>query len=171
MNSKTHRTGVCNAAETLLVHQAVADEFMPRILGAFAEAGVTVHGCERTKAYHADAIAATEDDWYAEYLAMEIAVKVVDRYEDAVAFINKYGSKHTEVIVSRDYQRTMDFMRQVDAACVHVNCSSRFSDGGEYGLGAEIGISTDKLHARGPVGLRQLTTAKWVALGEGHVRA
>jgi glutamate-5-semialdehyde dehydrogenase len=170
INSKTHRYGVCNAAETLLVHARVADQFLPLVLNALKDKGVRIHGCPRTMKAGSFVEAATEDDWYAEYLAPEIAVKVVESFDEAVEFINHYGSHHTESIVTRDVGRAQAFVRRIDSACVHVNCSTRFSDGGEYGLGAEIGISTDKLHARGPMGLRELTTAKWVVLGEGQVR-
>ncbi|MDK2973621.1 MAG: glutamate-5-semialdehyde dehydrogenase [Candidatus Sumerlaeota bacterium] len=170
INSKTHRYGVCNAAETLLVHAAVADKFLPLVLEALHAKDVRLHGCPRTMAAASYVEAATEEDWYAEYLAPEMAVKVVDSFDDAVEFINHYGSHHTESIVTRDMVRAQAFVRRVDSACVHVNCSTRFSDGGEYGLGAEIGISTDKLHARGPMGLRELTTAKWVVLGSGQTR-
>lgn len=170
INSKTQRTGVCNAAESLLVHAAVADRFLPRCLKALQEKGVKIHGCERTRALGTDILEASEEDWYAEYLALEIAAKVIDSFDEAVAFINRYGSGHTESIVTRDIVRGEEFTRRVASACVHVNCSTRFSDGGEYGLGAEIGISTDKLHARGPMGLKELTTAKWVVLGQGQVR-
>lgn len=170
VNSKAQRTGVCNAAETLLVHSAVAKELLPRIAAALLEKGVEIRGCERTISLVHQAVPASEQDWYEEYLDLIIAVRVVDSFDEAVAFINKYGSQHTETIVTRDHNRAMRFLRAVDSACVHINASTRFSDGGEYGLGAEIGISTDKLHARGPMGLRELTTAKWIVFGEGHVR-
>lgn len=170
VNSKAQRTGVCNAAETLLVHSAVAKELLPRIAAALIEKGVEIRGCERTISLVHQAVPASEQDWYEEYLDLIIAARVVDSFDEAVAFINKYGSQHTETIVTRDHNRAMRFLRAIDSACVHINASTRFSDGGEYGLGAEIGISTDKLHARGPMGLRELTTAKWVVFGEGHVR-
>ncbi|MCB2154569.1 glutamate-5-semialdehyde dehydrogenase [bacterium] len=170
VNSKVSRPGVCNAAETLLVHQKEAAEFLPIAAEALRERGVELRGCERSRAIVPDMKEANEEDWYAEYLDLILAVRVVDSMEDAIEFINHYGSHHTESIVTKDYQRANDFMRRIDSACVHINCSTRFSDGGEYGLGAEIGISTDKLHARGPMGLRELTTAKWIVLGEGQVR-
>lgn len=170
INSKTQRTGVCNAAETLLVHKAVAEEFLPRVAESLIAKGVELRACERTRALVPSATPATEEDWYAEYLDLILAVKIVDSYDEAVDFINKYGSHHTESIVTRDHGRAMNFLRSVDSSCVHINCSTRFSDGGEYGLGAEIGISTDKLHARGPMGLRELTTAKWIVFGEGQTR-
>jgi glutamate-5-semialdehyde dehydrogenase len=170
INAKTQRTGVCNAAETLLVHASIADEFLPRVAKALIAKGVELRGCERTRALVPEAKAAAEQDWYEEYLDLIIAVRVVDSFEAAVEFINHYGSHHTETIVTRDHNRAMNFLRSVDSSCLHINCSTRFSDGGEYGLGAEIGISTDKLHARGPMGLRELTTAKWIVFGEGQVR-
>ncbi len=170
LNSKTHRTGVCNAAETLLVHAAVAQEFVPQICSKLLEHNVEIRGCDRTRELFADCTAATDEDWSAEYLDLIIAMRIVDSFDDAVEFINHYGSHHTESIVTKDYGRSMEFVRAIDSACVHVNCSTRFSDGFEYGLGAEIGISTDKLHARGPVGLKELTTEKWVVLGEGQIR-
>ncbi|MGF1573044.1 MAG: glutamate-5-semialdehyde dehydrogenase [Sumerlaeia bacterium] len=170
INAKTHRTGVCNATETLLVHQAVADQFMPLCLNKLLELGVEIRGCQKTQAYDSRVVPATDADWDEEYLAMILAVKVIDSFESAVEFINKHSSGHTEAIISNHHSRVMAFTRSIDSACVHVNCSTRFSDGGEYGLGAEIGISTNKLHARGPMGLRELTTAKWICLGEGQIR-
>lgn len=170
VNSKTHRTGVCNAAETLLVHSAVAEQFLPAAAKALLERGVELRGCPRTRALVPQAVEATEQDWYEEYLALILAVKVVDSLEEAIAFINKYGSHHTESIVTQNHPAAMRFLQAIDSSCVHINASTRFSDGGEYGLGAEIGISTDKLHARGPMGLRELTTAKWVVFGDGQVR-
>lgn len=169
VNSKTQRTGVCNAAETLLVHEAVATDFLPRAGKALVACGVELRGCARSRAlFQMDE--ATEADWYEEYLDLVLAVKVVASFDEAVGFINRYGSHHTESIVTKDIGRGQEFIRRIDSACVHVNASTRFSDGGEYGLGAEIGISTDKLHARGPMGLRELTSCKWIVLGEGHVR-
>ncbi|MCC6547511.1 glutamate-5-semialdehyde dehydrogenase [Candidatus Sumerlaeota bacterium] len=170
VNSKTQRTGVCNAAETLLVHRNIADEFLPRIGKALQEKGVEIRGDASVMELVPGSVAATEQDWYEEYLDLIIAAKVVDSYEEAVEFINHYGSHHTETIVTNDHKRAMHFLRAIDSACVHINASTRFSDGGEYGLGAEIGISTNKLHARGPMGLRELTTAKWIVFGEGQVR-
>ncbi|CAN5417248.1 glutamate-5-semialdehyde dehydrogenase [soil metagenome] len=170
INSKVQRPGVCNAAETLLVHSAVAEKFLPRMGKELAANGVEVRGDERARKLIPTAIAATEEDWDAEYLDLIIAVKVIDSFEEAVDFINLHGSHHTESIVTRDHNHAMQFLRAVDSSCLHINCSTRFSDGGEYGLGAEIGISTDKLHARGPMGLRELTTAKWVVFGEGQIR-
>ena len=170
VNAKAQRPGVCNAAETLLVHRAIADKFLPLAAKALTEKGVELRGDDRTRALVPNAKPATEEDWYAEYLDLILAVKVVDGFDEAVEFINHYGSRHTETIVTKDHTHAMRFLREIDSACVHINCSTRFSDGGEYGLGAEIGISTNKLHARGPMGLRELTTAKWVVFGEGQVR-
>jgi glutamate-5-semialdehyde dehydrogenase len=170
INSKTQRTGVCNAAETLLVHSAVAPTFLPVLAADLIARGVELRGCERSRALVPAMVPATEADWYEEYLALIMAVRIVDSLEEAIEFINKYGSHHTEAIVTTHHGHAMEFLRAIDSSCVHINCSTRFSDGGEYGLGAEIGISTDKLHARGPMGLRELTTAKWVAFGEGQVR-
>ncbi len=170
VNSKTQRTGVCNAAETLLVHKAVAQDFLPKASRALIDKGVELRGCPITCELVPEAIKATEQDWYEEYLDLILAVKVVQDYEEAVDFINQYGSHHTESIVTKDHQKAMNFLSAVDSSCVHINASTRFSDGGEYGLGAEIGISTDKLHARGPMGLKELTTLKWIVFGEGQIR-
>lgn len=170
INAKTQRPGVCNAAETLLVHRAEADRFLPRVAAELLAAGVELRGCERTRAIVPQAVPATEEDWYAEYLALILAVRVVDSLEQAIDFINRYGSHHTEAIVTDSWARAQRFLREIDSACIHVNCSTRFSDGGEYGLGAEIGISTNKLHARGPMGLNELTTLKWIVFGRGEVR-
>jgi glutamate-5-semialdehyde dehydrogenase len=170
VNSKAQRTGVCNAAETLLVHRAVAEKFIPMVGRALQEKKVEIRGDETFQKLLAGVIPATEQDWYEEYLDLIIAAKVVDSFEEAVDFINHYGSHHTESIVTRDHNNAMNFVRMIDSSCVHINCSTRFSDGGEYGLGAEIGISTDKLHARGPMGLVELTTPKWVVFGDGQTR-
>ncbi|GAA5078612.1 glutamate-5-semialdehyde dehydrogenase [Thermocatellispora tengchongensis] len=170
LNSKTQRVSVCNAAETLLVHADVAEAFLPLALKALADAGVTVHGDERVAAYGAQVVPATEDDYYAEYLSLDIAARVVDSLEDAVAHIRTYGSGHTESIVTRSQPAARRFVALVDSAAVGVNASTRFTDGGEFGFGAEIGISTQKLHARGPMGLPELTSTKWVFTGEGHLR-
>lgn len=170
INSKTHRYGVCNAMESLLVNQKVAEAFLPKLAEAYEEAGVEIRGCDRTRAL-IEAEAATEEDWYKEYLGPIISVRVVDGADQAIAHINKYGSGHTDGIVSQDYSLTRQFVRQVDSGSVVVNASTRFADGFEYGLGAEIGTSTDKIHVRGPVGLEGLTSQKWVVLGEGHIRS
>jgi len=170
INAKTQRPSVCNAAETLLVHAAVAPEFLPRALAALKDAGVTVHGDERVRAYSADVVPATEDDFYAEYLSLDIAAAVVDSLDDAIAHIRKYGSRHTDAIVTRSLEAARRFAALVDSAAIAVNASTRFTDGGEFGFGAEIGISTQKLHARGPMGLPELTSTKWIYTGEGQVR-
>ncbi|MFB9724061.1 glutamate-5-semialdehyde dehydrogenase [Planobispora longispora] len=170
LNAKTQRPSVCNAAESFLVHAAVADAFVPRALAALAEAGVTVHGDERIASYGDAVVPATEEDFGAEYLSLDIAAAVVDSLEDAVAHIRKYGSAHTDAIVTRSVTASRRFVALVDSAAVAVNASTRFTDGGEFGFGAEIGISTQKLHARGPMGLPELTSTKWVYTGEGHLR-
>ncbi|MEV4460740.1 glutamate-5-semialdehyde dehydrogenase [Microbispora sp. NPDC049633] len=170
VNAKAQRPSVCNAAETLLVHSAIADEFVPKALTALKDAGVTVHGDERVRAYGADVVAATEEDFTTEYLSLDIAAAVVDSLDDAVAHIRRYGSAHTDAIVTRSQQAARRFVATVDSAAVAVNASTRFTDGGEFGFGAEIGISTQKLHARGPMGLPELTSTKWIYTGEGHVR-
>jgi len=170
LNAKTHRYGVCNAMETLLVHVSVAEAILPRLAEAYQAKGVELRGCLRTQALLAGIKAATEEDWYAEYLAPILAVRVVDDLEQAIAHVNQYGSQHTDAIVTENYSRARRFMTAVDASSVMVNASTRFADGFEYGLGAEIGISTDKIHARGPVGLEGLTSQKWIVLGDGHIR-
>jgi len=169
-NAKVQRPGVCNAMETMLVHEGVAARFLPRICRRLAEAGVELRGCEKTRRLWPAAKPATEDDWYAEYLDLVLAVRVVEHLSDAVEHIETYGSGHTDAIVSEDVRRIRRFVRDVDSSSVMVNASTRFSDGGEYGLGAEVGISTDKLHARGPMGCRDLTTYKWIVTGTGQVR-
>jgi len=173
VNSKCHRPGVCNAAETLLVHQDVAAEYLPVLVQALVDSKVELRGCERTRQLCPELPIkpATEDDWREEYLALVMAVKVVTSLEEAIAHINTYGTRHTEAIVTDDYFHATQFCQQVDAAAVNVNASTRFTDGGQYGLGAEIGISTQKLHARGPMGLRELTTIKWIVQGEGQIRS
>ncbi len=170
VNAKTHRYGTCNTMETLLVHAAIAGQILPRLAERFRAAGVELRGCERTRAVLPDIVAATEEDWYAEYLAPILAVRVVDDIEQAISHIETYGSHHTDAIITEDYTRARRFLREVDSSSVMVNASTRFADGFEYGLGAEIGISTDKLHARGPVGLEGLTTEKFIVLGDGHIR-
>lgn len=170
VNSKTEKYAVCNALETLLVSRAMAPRLLPVLGQRFAQAGVELRGCDETRALLPDALAATEDDWYAEYLGPILAVRVVSGLDEAIAHINTYGSQHTDVIVGTDYARNRRFLAEVDSASVMVNVSSQFADGFEFGLGAEIGISTDKLHARGPVGLEGLTTQKFVVLGNGEIR-
>ncbi|GLW13133.1 gamma-glutamyl phosphate reductase [Microtetraspora sp. NBRC 13810] len=169
LNAKVQRPSVCNAAETLLVHERVAAEFLPRALAALAEEGVTVHGDARVAEF-GDVVPATEDDFYTEYVSLDIAAAVVGSLEEAVAHIRKYGSGHTDAIVTRSQPAARRFVSLVDSAAVAVNASTRFTDGGEFGFGAEIGISTQKLHARGPMGLPELTSTKWVYTGEGHLR-
>ncbi|MDH3993641.1 MAG: glutamate-5-semialdehyde dehydrogenase [Gammaproteobacteria bacterium] len=170
VNAKTHRYGTCNTMETLLVAESKAATMLPRLALAYAAAGVELRGCARTLEILPQASAATEQDWHEEYLAPILAVRVVPGLEEAIAHINTYSSLHTDSIVTRDHGRAMRFLREVDSSSVMVNASTRFADGFEYGLGAEIGISTDKLHARGPVGLEGLTSQKYVVLGEGQVR-
>ncbi len=169
MNAKTHRYGVCNAMETLLVHEQVAAQILPRLAAAYTEKGVELRGDEKTRDL-ISANVATEEDWGTEYLAPILSIKIVSGLDEAIAHINQYSSQHTDAIVSEDYTRARRFITEVDSASVMVNASTRFADGFEYGLGAEIGISTDKIHARGPVGLEGLTSQKWVVFGDGHVR-
>ena len=170
-NAKTQRYGTCNTAESLLVARSVAAVQLPAIAAMLTEKGVEIRGCAETQALVPNAIAATEEDYYTEYLAPIISVKVVSGIDEAIAHINQYSSHHTEAIVTDNHPKAMRFLREVDSASVMINASTRFADGFEYGLGAEIGISTDKIHARGPVGLEGLTSQKWVVLGDGHVRA
>ena len=169
-NAKVQRPGVCNSMETMLVHQAVAEEFLPRMARKFAQAGVEVRGCKVTCRILPDAEKALESDWPAEYLDLIIAVKVVEDMDQAIAHMTKYSSKHTEAIVTRNYDRAQRFVREVDSSVVLVNASTRFNDGGQLGLGAEIGISTSKLHAFGPMGLEELTTTKFIVQGSGQIR-
>ena len=171
LNAKTQRYGTCNTMETLLVAAAEAPVLLPCLGGAFAAAGVELRGCERSRQWIPDAREASEHDWYEEYLGPVLALRVVDDIDAAMAHIETYGSRHTDSIVTRDHARAMRFLREVDSSSVMVNASTRFADGFEYGLGAEIGISTDKLHARGPVGLEGLTSQKYVVLGEGQIRS
>ncbi|MEA2335180.1 MAG: glutamate-5-semialdehyde dehydrogenase [Solirubrobacteraceae bacterium] len=179
LNSKVQRPGVCNAAETLLIHEHIAEQFVPRIVGALQAAGVLVRADERSltlarQSGEPDSSllqAAGEQDWASEYLAMKLAVGVVDSVQQAIEHIARYGSGHSEAIVTRDTSAARAFELGVDAACVYVNASTRFTDGGEFGMGAEIGNSTQKLHARGPIGLRELCTFKYLVEGDGHVRA
>ena len=169
-NAKTQRYGTCNTAESLLVDRAVATMLLPPIAAMLTEKGVEIRGCAETCAIVPNAVAATEEDYYTEYLAPIISVKVVAGIDEAIAHINQYSSHHTEAIVTDNHPKAMRFLREIDSASVMINASTRFADGFEYGLGAEIGISTDKIHARGPVGLDGLTSQKWVVLGDGHVR-
>jgi glutamate-5-semialdehyde dehydrogenase len=172
LNAKTQRPGVCNAAETLLVHEAVAEEFLPRIVASLTAAGVSLRADARTREILSPALpAALEEDWASEYLALTLAVGVVDSVAEAIEHIGRYGSGHSEAILTRDTDAARAFQLGVDAACVYVNASTRFTDGGEFGMGAEIGNSTQKLHARGPIGLRELCTYKYLVTGDGHVRS
>jgi glutamate-5-semialdehyde dehydrogenase len=170
-NGKTQRTSACNSLETLLVHKDIAASYLPKAASLLAEHAVKVHACERSISYFEGATAATEEDWHAEYLAMEIAIRVVDDFDQAIEHIEDYGSGHTEVIATQDYSNAQAFIRRINSAVVMTNASSRFSDGGQLGLGAEIGISTSKLHAYGPMGAESLTTEKFIVMGEGEVRA
>jgi glutamate-5-semialdehyde dehydrogenase len=175
LNSKTQRPGVCNAAETLLIHSDIAAQFVPRIVRALGEEGVEVRADERTLVLAGSDLpgvleVAGEEDWGTEYLALTLAVKVVDSVSEAIEHIGRYGSGHSEAIVTRDTEAARAFQLGVDAACVYVNASTRFTDGGEFGMGAEIGNSTQKLHVRGPIGLRELCTFKYLVEGDGHVR-
>jgi len=174
VNAKTQRPGVCNAAETLLVHRAVAAEFLPRAAAALSHEGVEIRASDAAKAAMGDAGAnvrlATDEDFATEFLALVIAVGVVDSVEEAIDHVNRFGSGHSEAIVTRSLAAAQAFQHGVDSACVYVNASTRFTDGGEFGMGAEIGISTQKLHARGPIGLADLTTVKYLITGTGQIR-
>ena len=173
LNSKTHRVGVCNAAETLLVHKDRAGDVLPAVLTALADAGVTLHADAASAQAAPEGVAtvpATDEDFATEYLSMDIAVKVVEDLDEALAHIRRFTTGHTEAIVTDDIGSADRFVAGLDSAAIMVNASTRFTDGGEFGLGAEIGISTQKLHARGPMGLGELTTTTWIAYGDGHVR-
>ncbi len=170
INSKTQRYGTCNTLETLLIDQQIAAEMLPRLADLYAQKGVELRGCKQTMAVLPDINAASEDDWHAEYLAPILAIKVVSGLDAAIEHINRYSSLHTDTIVTENYTHAQRFLREVDSSSVMVNVSTRFADGFEYGLGAEIGISTDKIHARGPVGLQGLTSQKFIVLGDGQIR-
>ena len=170
-NAKTQRLGTCNTAESLLIARPAAESLLPALGAMLTARGVEIRGCQETRALLAQAKPATKDDWAEEYLAAIIAVKVVAGLDEAIEHINRYSSQHTEAIVTENYTNAMRFLREVDSSSVMVNASTRFADGFEYGLGAEIGISTDKIHARGPVGLEGLTSQKWVVFGNGEIRA
>ena len=170
VNAKTHRYGVCNAMETLLVHQTVAKKVLPSLAKLFNEKNVELRGCAATREIVSGIHSATEQDWSTEYLAAILSIRVVTTLDEAITHINTYGSHHTDAIVTEDYSRSRRFLREVDSSSVIVNASTRFADGFEFGLGAEIGISTDKLHARGPVGLEGLTSLKYIVLGDGQIR-
>jgi glutamate-5-semialdehyde dehydrogenase len=169
LNAKTSRPSVCNAAESLLVHEAVAEEFVPRVVTALQEAGVTVHG-DPAFARHSGVVVATDEDYATEYLSLDISARVVPTLADAIDHIRRFSSQHSDAIVTRDQAAARTFVASVDSAAVLVNASTRFTDGGEFGFGAEIGISTQKLHARGPMGLPEMTSTKYVVTGDGHVR-
>ena len=170
LNAKVQRPGVCNAMETLLVDEAVAGDFLPEMIRIFKDHGVEIRGCEKTKVIVPDVTPATEQDWYEEFLDLILAVKVVGGMEEAIDHIEQYGSDHTEAIITENYTRAMEFIRQVDSSTVLVNASTRFSDGGEFGLGAEVGISTSKIHAYGPMGIEDLTIGKFICFGDGQIR-
>ena len=172
VNAKASRPSVCNAAETLLVHEAAAETLLPKIAAALVKAGVELRGCERTRTIlkDRDIRPATEEDWATEYLDYIMAVRVVPSLDAAIEHITRYGTGHSECIVTNDYAAAERFTQMVDAAAVYVNASTRFTDGGEFGMGAEIGISTQKLHARGPMGLQELTTVKYIVRGSGQIR-
>jgi glutamate-5-semialdehyde dehydrogenase len=169
-NSKVQRPSVCNALETLLVHEAAAAQLLPPVIARLRESGVTIHGDARTLALVPDAVPATEEDWSTEYMSLDLAVRVVADLDEAMEHINRYSTHHTESIITNDLARAERFLAEVDSAVVMVNASTRFTDGGEFGFGAEVGISTQKLHARGPMGLPELTSTKWVVRGSGQVR-
>lgn len=171
LNAKTQRIGVCNACESLVVHEAVADSFLPLAAARLAEKNVEMRGDEKAMAVDKSIVPAQEEDWGKEYLDYILSVKVVRNIDEAIAHINRYNTGHSEAIVTKDYENAQRFLDEIDAAAVYVNASTRFTDGGEFGFGAEIGISTQKLHARGPMGLKELTTAKYIIYGNGQVRA
>ncbi|HHV73748.1 MAG TPA: glutamate-5-semialdehyde dehydrogenase [Thermoanaerobacterium sp.] len=170
VNAKTQRPGVCNAIETVLVHKDLAENFLPAMVNKLTSLGVEIRGCSMTKSICTDVKEATEDDWKTEYLDLILAVKVVESIDEAIDHIAKYSSGHSESIITENYTNAMKFLKSVDSAAVYVNASTRFTDGGEFGFGAEIGISTQKMHARGPMGLKELTTYKYVILGNGQIR-
>jgi glutamate-5-semialdehyde dehydrogenase len=170
-NAKVQRPGTCNAAEKVLIHRKIAGEFIPKLHDRLSKLGVEMRGCEESLKILPTMKPASEDDWSTEYLDLILGIKVVKDVENAINHINKYGTKHSESIITRDYQNAMKFTSQIDAAALYINASTRFTDGGEFGFGAEIGISTQKLHARGPVGLRELTTYKYIVFGDGQVRS
>ncbi|MGO3344071.1 MAG: glutamate-5-semialdehyde dehydrogenase [Marinomonas sp.] len=170
LNAKTRRYGVCNAMESLLIHKAVAEKVLPKLVAAFKEKHVELVGCELTRLIDASIGIAIDEDWFTEYLAPKLSIKVMSDMNEAIEHINHYGSHHSDAIISQNYSKTRAFMTEVDSSSVMVNASTAFADGFEYGLGAEIGISTDKIHARGPVGLIGLTSQKYIVLGDGHTR-
>jgi glutamate-5-semialdehyde dehydrogenase len=171
VNAKTNRPGVCNAAESLLIHESIANEFLPKIGKAFVEKNVEIRGDDTVIRLLPNAIKASEEDWGREYLDMIISVKLVKSLDEAISHINQYGTRHSEAIITNDYSNAQKFLDEIDAAAVYVNASTRFTDGFEFGFGAEVGISTQKLHARGPMGLKELTTIKYVIYGNGQIRS
>jgi glutamate-5-semialdehyde dehydrogenase len=171
VNAKCQRPGTCNAAEKLLVDHSIAKEFLPRVIAALREKGVEIRGDEETLKIVPDAKEAAEQDWYSEFLDLIIGVKVVSGLEEAISHINKYSSKHSESILTASFDKALNFIKQVDSAAIYWNASTRFTDGNQFGLGAEIGISTQKLHARGPMSAQHLTTTKYFIFGRGHIRA
>jgi glutamate-5-semialdehyde dehydrogenase len=170
-NSKVQRPATCNALETLLVHEAVATSLLPTVLDRLVEAGVTIHGDEQVMSIYPNSVLATEDDWHAEYYSLDLAVKIVASLDEAIDHIKKYSTHHTESIITSNDTHAERFLTEIDSAVVMVNASTRFTDGGQFGFGSEVGISTQKLHARGPMGLRELTSTKWLARGAGQTRA
>lgn len=170
VNAKTQRPGVCNAAETLLVHHRIAESFLPQVFSQLREKDVALFGCSISKSIDPAIKEAKEEDWITEYLDLKLAVRVIDSIDDAIKHIQKYGTKHSEVIITEDYSAATKFTKEVDAAAVYINASTRFTDGGQYGMGAEIGISTQKLHARGPMALEALTSTKFIVYGSGQIR-
>ncbi len=171
LNAKVQRPGVCNAMETLLVDESIAAEFLPEMIRLYREHGVEIRGCEKTRAIVSDVVPATENDWYEEFLELILAVKVMPGMQEAIDHIEQYGSDHTEAIITENYTKAMEFIRLVDSSTVLVNASTRFSDGGEFGLGAEVGISTSKIHAYGPMGIEDLTIGKFICFGDGQIRS
>lgn len=169
-NAKVQRPGVCNSMETLLVDKEIAENFLPQMMAKFKEAGVEIRGDKKTRAIIPDVKEATEEDWFTEYLDLILSVKVVEDIDEAINHINFYGSHHSDAILTENYSKARRFLQEVDSAAVYVNASTRFTDGGEFGMGAEIGISTQKLHARGPMGAKELTSRKFIVLGEGQIR-
>ena len=170
VNAKTHRYGVCNAMESLVIASSIADKVLPDLAKIYTEKGVELRGCNQTCSILPSAVSASEDDWSEEYLAPILAIKIVSGIDEAIEHVNRYSSQHTEAIVTEDSDRGQRFIAEIDSSSVMINASTRFADGFEYGLGAEIGISTDKIHARGPVGLEGLTSQKWVVFGDGQIR-
>jgi glutamate-5-semialdehyde dehydrogenase len=170
LNAKVQRPGVCNAMETMLVHREIADRFMPKVITAMRENNVEIRGCEHTRKFDKHLNPASEGDWYEEFLDLILAVKVVKDVDEAISHITKYGSGHSDAIVTEDYDTALKFLKQVDSTCVYSNASTRFTDGFQFGFGAEIGISTDRIHARGPMALRELTIYKYIVMGNGQIR-